>query len=193
MLKIMENEEEIFRAWLKKHVKYDRVITGTKLAKLIGVPGPTITAYHSGRMNDNGERKFTRIPYSVRKKISEVTNTPYEEILKAGRAELAPYTTPDVLSEKVSDMEDALKKLTAESKNRAINDLEGHHISKHQKLVLEFSQAELAFDINHKLVELERLAPTELEEINDIIDIKLRKFRRLPGKALGEEEDTRSA
>jgi len=58
------------------------------------------------------------------------------------------------------------------------DDLTNRKIIEHQKLVLDFDQTELAFEINHKLLELEKLQPDELEEINNILAIKLKKARR---------------
>jgi hypothetical protein len=59
MLKIMEDEDKIIRAWLFKLVKKDKTFTGRYLAQALGVKEPTISAYHSGRIHpDTGERYF---------------------------------------------------------------------------------------------------------------------------------------
>jgi len=92
MLKIMENEQEIFRAWLFKIVKKDKTITGRELAAQIGVKEPTLTAYHSGRKDEAGEKKFPVIPFDKRKLILKITETAHEQMMKIGRAELHPDT-----------------------------------------------------------------------------------------------------
>ena len=83
MLKIMEDEQKIFRAWLYKIVKKDKTITGRKLAKKIGVKEPTLTAYHSGRKDETGEKKFPVIPIDKRNAILSVTKTSDKEMMEA--------------------------------------------------------------------------------------------------------------
>ena len=99
----MENEVEIFRAWLSKYLKVDKVITGAELAKKIGIPSPRLSQYHSGR-TDGGLRTFPTIPFDVREKILKAVDLPYEEVLKTGKRELKLRR----LSEKYSSNDSAL-------------------------------------------------------------------------------------
>ena len=82
MLIIMENKEEIFRAWLKKYVKEDKKITGRELSQKLGVTPPTVTAWHSGRKNEKGKKYFPHIPDEIQNKIEEITGIPEHQILK---------------------------------------------------------------------------------------------------------------
>lgn len=158
MLLIMENEEEIFRAWLKKYVKEDKKITGRKISKKLNVTPPTVTAWHSGRKNYKGEKYFPHIPFEAREKIIKITGVSHNQIFKEGR---------DILSSRGQKTTGTHPCETCSGNIFKINNaLEGKHLS----IIRQFKNKELACVINEKLVELESLDQTALAEI--IVEIK---------------------
>lgn len=188
MLKIMENEVEIFRAWLKKYIKQDKKMKGAELASKVGLRPPQISHYHSGRV-DNGVRSFPHIPFEMRQSILEATGTSYDQMLEAGRKELSAQSAPP------EDWEDTIKStvraeleanlpsfsIQAQSKEPE-NDIQRYKSlknAKHHEIVDKFRHSNLAEKINHLLLELdqkggerwlkrvERYVKAELEDLSE--------------------------
>lgn len=165
MLKNMENETEIFRAWLKKYVKIDRRITGSKLAEKIGVKPPQITHYHSGR-TDNGNRTYPEIPFEIKEAILEATQTPFHRMKEIGRKELARAEAPDpkelestIRSTVKSELEAALPSLNmqVQGNSEPQDDIQRYKKlknAKHHELVDKFPHPELAEKLNELLLEV---------------------------------------
>ncbi len=160
MLKDMENEMEIFRAWLQKYVQKDRRIKGVVLASKLGISKASVSSYITGRII-NGERKFTQIPFEIREKIIEITGISHDRIMKEGREILSPNNR--VINETITDS------MGLEDDNNLfkLNDpLEAEHLS----VIRQFKNKDMACSINKKLVELEALDSTSFAEI--IVEIK---------------------
>lgn len=176
----MENEQEIFRAWLYKIVKQDKIITGRELSAQVGIKEPTLSAYHSGRVI-YGERKFPVVPFEIRKAILKITKTSYEDMLEAGRQELQPKVTPltgeDIKNLIHGEVDKRFDAVTTAPQN----DLEKRKTLKnqpHHDLVDKFRNPELAYELNEKIYEIEGLSAESLEELNDFLDTKLKRLRK---------------
>lgn len=177
MLIIMENEEEIFRAWLKKYVKEDKKITGLEISKRLKVTPPTVTAWHSGRKNYKGEKYFPHIPFNAQEKIIEITGVNHDQIMIEGRKILSPNAESDI-EQRLLEIEKRL-----ESPACLITE-------RHRKVIDGFIQKELALEINEELSALERLNPSQLKEILGIIrDRKFRIEQELAKKRTSNGED----
>lgn len=197
MLKAMENEIEIFRAWLQKYVNTDRCIKGVELAKKIGVSKATVSAYISGRII-NDERKFTQIPFDVREKILKATGVTSEDMLAIGRKELQPTSQNyEVTPEKVDVIvAEALKKQLALLSENDLAKYKKEKNAEHHSVINQFQDHDKATKINHILVKLEKMDSDEL-------DIALKHFtERLEYKELkikdaikkvGQEENPKNA
>jgi len=195
----MENEMEIFRAWLKKIVKTDKTIKGKVLAKSLGIPATRISYYHSGRI-DNGTRTYPAIPFEIREKILEITNTPYKEMIETGREELIIQTNPGNLNKQLEGLLDAKFGEYIESKGMLpatqSNDLKEHTHKKnkeHHDLIDEFEDPETALSINQKIRAIEKLDPASFKEIDEDLDLRLtRALKKITeagkGKLLGDEK-----
>lgn len=169
MLKYMENEMEIFRAWLQKYVQKDGRIKSTTLAKELGTSKSTVSAYITGRMI-NGERKFTQIPFKVREKIIEITGVSHEKIMKTGREILSPQKR--IINETIIDS------MGLDDDNNIFklnNSLEAEYLS----VIRQFKNKDMACSINKKLVELEALDSTAFAEIIVEIKNKIKEVRAL--------------
>lgn len=199
MVKTMENEEEVFRAWLYKFVKKDKIIKGNSLAKKIGVTNPTLSGYHSGRMID-GERKFPAIPFKVRQAILAATGVTHEEMMEIGRAELNTGEKYKFDSEQiVSDVVKVLEKrnLIAHTDLNEENPCQVCSITdpvlkKHHDLLDQFPEEikEKALEMNEKAVKLARLSPEALQDIIDYIELKTMKAEKQQLKATTPEKAT---
>ncbi|RLB86483.1 MAG: hypothetical protein DRH26_17195 [Deltaproteobacteria bacterium] len=196
MLKIMEDELKVFRAWLYKYVKKDKKITGKKLASLIGVSGPTLTSYHSGR-TDEGVTSFPNISFKKRKLILEATNTPHEEMMKTGRQESQPDpTTIQELVKRQAEMEAEMMEVKAQLPTTPIdtparpqNDIERRKTQKnqpHHDLVNEFEQPEKAFELNCILRKIEKIQKSKFKKIKKFL---LAELEELEEAAPQESED----
>jgi len=169
MLKNMEPEMEIFRAWLQKYVNEDKKITGVSLAdklkkKELKSSKATVSAYVSGRLI-YGERKFTKIPFEIRQAISEIVNIPYKQILKEGS---------EILSLKpASDIEKRLQKL--ESQYSSTIQSQGKPLDMvtelHRNLIDKFRQKKLAYELNELLLEIERINPESLKSALETLEL----------------------
>jgi len=184
----MENDVEIFRAWLRKYVKVDKKIKAKDLADKIGIPSPRISQYHSGRV-DNGVRTFPNISYDLRIKILEATGVRASEMLEIGRKELE---SKNQISGDIEERVSALESLIPEGKLKKSDyktDLEKHILSKHQELVPKFpsEHADIAYEINCNLLELTKLIdnPRDLKEINEAIKTKIKFNKKGDAKKTG--------
>lgn len=155
MLIIMENDEEIFRAWLRKYVKEDKKITGVEISKKLKVPPPTVTAWHSGRKNYKGVKYFPQIPFDVREKIVEITGVSSEIIMKEGREILFP-------KDKTTTLEQPEACPTCQKNKDNIFQLNGPLEAEHLGIIRRFKNKYLACTLNELLVELEALDDGEL-------------------------------
>ena len=179
MLKIMENETEIFRAWLKKYVKNDKQLTGLEIAQATGVKPPTVTAWHSGRKNDKGKLYYPRIPFKAIEAIVKLSKIPYKQILEEGRSLLKPKTnnlTGDDIKNIVKD--EVLKYIP--KTNRQANDFEKHILTKHKNRISDFPEEcqNKAYEINDKLIEISKIDPEYLEELDDVLKAKLKRLKK---------------
>jgi transcriptional regulator with XRE-family HTH domain len=160
MLKIMTNETEIFRAWLHRAIKGKRLSVNGEpakakdLANALGISEATLTGYHLGRSLPEGERHFPDIPHDRQMEILHLAGTARDEMLRIGKRELAPKD-PDIYKRV-----EALEQKTAAHAQSASNIT--NMADKHKALIDEFQQKELALEINHLLVELERKNPALL-------------------------------
>lgn len=64
-------------------------------------------------------------------------------------------------------------------------------LTKHQKIVPNFQQQEIAFNINQKLIEIEKEEPGYLEDLDDILKQKLKRLQEASGKAANNQGQKR--
>jgi len=160
----MEDESKLFVAWLIKLIKINKKITGKKLAEKVGVSQPTITGYMSGRTKPN---------FEIRKKILKATNTDYKEMIEIGRNELRPQV--------VKYAEQNIDKITAQVVERLrsqqpSNDLgiyKNKKNSGHHKLVDDFEQPDLAYELNYLIREIEKKKKSKLKRIKKFLQDEL--------------------
>ncbi len=150
MLIFMEDEPKIFVAWLTRYIKIDKAIKQTDLASRIGKDQSTISSYITGR---------TAPDFETRKLIVDAVKVDYETIMSVGRKELG-------ISE-----EQFPQKIEATNALVSIN-------ARHHTIIDQFQDSELATEINTDLLEIESIDKEELEEVRDIIRLKLHKLRR---------------
>jgi hypothetical protein len=191
MLKIMEDEQKIFRAWLYKIVKKDKTITGRKLAKKIGVKEPTLTAYHSGRKDETGEKKFPVIPIDKRNAILSVTKTSDKEMMEAGRQEIVP---PQNIDQKIEAKVDAkFKEYTANIQtatgqlktNGDIIDFKNPDQVRHHQLLNKFPNTKEALEMNELALEYVQKDPNAIKELIKYIKYQMSQIEG-DGDSLGE-------
>jgi hypothetical protein len=163
MLKFMENDEKIFRAWLKKHVKIDRKITGKKLSERTGIKGPSITSYHSGRIID-GERVWPSIPFDKRVSILKATGVSYEDMMRIGKNELESEGVPDREGIKAY-VRELLSETSKEGSSKKIISID----QKHAEIIKKFQNRDMALAINQELLDLESIDPDKLKSVLDFI------------------------
>jgi hypothetical protein len=175
MLKIMANETEIFRKWLHRVIR-DKKLTvdgepakAKDLAKALKINAATLTGYHLGRSLPGGERHFPDIPHDIQVEILEKTRTPREEMLRIGRIENAPKD-PDIY-ERV----EALEKQKSQTNYTNDNSV----LSIHHQIIEQFQQKELALEINHAMLELERMNPDELKEIAKYVHFRKSEAKKI--------------
>ena len=162
MLKLMEDEGKIFRAWLKKYLRDDGGMTGRALAEKIGISAQRFSQYHSGRV-DNGLRTYPKIPDKIRQAILDATNTPYSEMFETGKAELIPAAADyakNHLEELSAMIIENIRKAQTEPN---IIDYQNPHKVNHHKKINEFINQEKALNMNSLAVYLEQLEPAELD------------------------------
>ncbi len=173
----MEDDEKIFRAWLKKVLTRDKIIKGKILADKLGIGAPTLTGYHSGRII-NGERIFPAIPFEIRKSILGITKTSYDSMLEIGRSELNPQqenlkeTVRQIIREEIKAPTEPIK-------------LEPYNI------INLFKDRETAIKINKALIDIERVDPYEYEELAK--NIELRHIKILKKNAPVKEKGDRAS
>jgi transcriptional regulator with XRE-family HTH domain len=63
------------------------------------------------------------------------------------------------------------------NKKNGIQPLTNHNIE-HYNIIDEFQNQQLATEINDKLVEIEKTNPEYLEELNDILELKLKRVQK---------------
>jgi transcriptional regulator with XRE-family HTH domain len=171
MLKIMENETEIFTAWLRRYLKKDKVLTGKKLASLIGCFPSTITSYLNKRTSPD---------FKVQAKIQRAVNIPRKKILEIGRHEL---NSQNHLEDRIAKLEAQLPSLqTAVTSTNDIEIQKAKKNARHHEIIDQFKNHKLATEINIKLVELEQYSEEELKGIQDIIDSRLKRWRKKMSK-----------
>jgi len=189
----MENEMEIFRAWLKKAVKDDKIIKGNVLAKRLDIPATRISYYHSGRV-DNGTRTYPAIPFEIREKILKITNTPYDEMMQIGRETLQPKATVTQLTgeEIIKLIQGEVIKQTRQpgtstgedsKPGNSILNIENDHpaLKKHYRLLRQFPNPEKALELNSLAVDLTKIEPGEIDKVINFIKERLEFQRTIKG------------
>lgn len=164
MLMKMEDETKIFVGWLVRLIKKDKKIKAKVLAHRIGCDASTISSYVRGRTKPDFETRHT---------ILAATQTPYETMLEIGRRELQPVTQPDILKRL-----EKLEKKHSEPYTDNIKDFQSLKNQDHHHKINEFKNQNLALKLNHVLVEIEKLDPSALEEIEDILNAKLKALAK---------------
>jgi hypothetical protein len=169
---------EIFRAWLRKYIKEDKRMKGKVLAALVGVSAQQMSYYHSGRV-DNGVRSFPNIPYKIRTKILETTDTSREEMLELGGQELLSvkqgpdlFKAVDKLHKDMEEIKDRVEQHEAEKANK-IENFEDRKNAKHHNIIDEFNDQELATEINTILVKIEKKSRRGLKKMLKVVKAEL--------------------
>jgi transcriptional regulator with XRE-family HTH domain len=133
---MIKNDQKIFCAWLKLHIKVGKAITGKELASLIGVDPTTISSYIRYRTKPNPD---------IMEKILKVTNVSYDEMLKKGNEQLE------------IDIREKEEKNNMVEFNSKIE-------KEHYEIIKRFKDSETAKDFNDVLVRLEKLSPAKYYE-----------------------------
>lgn len=136
---IMENELEIFVAWLIKYIKDDKRITGKKLAGLVSCDPTTISSYI---------RRRTKPDFDMRVNILKVLDVDYNEMLKGGRAVMSFKPPPQTNAP-------PNQKPTCQEK---LNDLQKKQDQNFWGLMNEYQDRKSALEINKMIIEIEKMA-----------------------------------
>lgn len=89
--------------------------------------------------------------------------------------------------------EETVKKTPTSETNNNIENFEEQKNAKHHGIINKFKNQELATKINEHLVEIEGIDPAELEEISDIIELKLNNLKKKLKKQQEESTKKRAA
>ena len=198
MVKNMEDEIKIFRAWLRKIVKEDKTIKGNVLAKRIEIPATRISYYHSGRV-DNGVRTYPMIPFEIREKILDITNTPSEEMMRIGREELRPKATPlsgeDIIKliegEVTKQIKEPIKNPGEKEKpNNSVLNIENDHpaLKEQYRLLRQFPDHEKALELHSLAVDLTKIEPGEIDKVINFIRERIEFQKAIKGIASPEND-----
>lgn len=99
--------------------------------------------------------------------ISKALKKPYEEILALGRALQSTKKESDTVNENITDYR-------CDNKANILSML----ITEHQNLIESFQDKKGAYDLNRKLIEIEKKMPEAYEKIKEIVDIYYRDLKR---------------
>ena len=167
---IMENELEIFVAWLIKFIKNDKRITGKELALRIGCDPTTISSYI---------RRRTKPDFDTRIAILNAVGVPYEDMMREGRIKLGNFvtaTTPPVTM--------TAQATTTPAPPRQKTDIEIQLNKNHQEIVGRFEFKELAIEINRTLLEIEKIGGRdEMIKAQGAMEERLRELIKKKGDA----------
>ncbi len=133
----------------------DEKNTQSSLADALKFPRPNINDFLKGRRNFS-EEKLQR--------IAAYFGKTYLEML--------------VLGQELFDKENNVspkKETKTLSKN---NDLNDHQDKQHSEVIKQFKQKKLAKECNMKMLELEKLDPSELLDVKEYLDFKLEKRKK---------------
>jgi len=173
MFTFVETDMEIFRAWLRKVIKTDKnlVINGERvpakiLARKLNISEAALTGYHSGRKNSKGERTFPKIPQAIQQEILRLTRTPREEMLRIGREALKP-----------SPPQGELVSMTDPQLDRRVSPDNLPKLARLRRRALEFDNQILGTQLVQTLIEIEKIDPVILNEVHDILRVKLKYLR----------------
>jgi hypothetical protein len=173
MFFLMETEMEIFRAWLRKVIKTDKnlVIDGKRvpakiLARRLQISEAALTGYHSGRKNPKGEKTFPKIPQAIQQEILRLTGTSREEMLRIGRDALKP-----------SLPEGELVSMSDPRIDRRVSPDNLPRLARLRRRALEFENQILGTQLVQSLIEIEKIDPVMLKEVQDILKVKLKYLR----------------
>lgn len=95
MYKIMPDQTEIFRYWLRKVIKKDKRITGKKLAKLVPCDPSTISSYVRFRTRPDYDTQVT-VKRILGATDAEVTEQGLEEMAQQQQAPAQPTITTNM-------------------------------------------------------------------------------------------------
>jgi hypothetical protein len=173
MFILLQSETEIFRAWLRKVIKKDKnlMINGKKirakqLAKLLKISEVSLTGYHSGRKNLNGERTFPKIPLRIQQEILLLTGTSREEMLKIGENELSPSPNS---GRPIS--------ITDTRIDRRVSPKNIPKLAQLRRRALEFDDQALGTELVRSLIEIEKIDDITVQEIIDVLQVKLKYLK----------------
>ena len=181
MLKIMKNEEKIFRAWLNRYIDDGRGLNKKQLAKKLDISPSKLSYILTGRTKESGERYLQKLTFDLRQAALEATGVSYQEAIRIGQEEIDPIKND--LREQISEaIRDEIRaSLPPQTPNV-------HNLSEHQKMVERFKNKKLGKKINQKLLEIEKIDPEYLEEIDDVLVAKLKRLKTEPSKKQGPQE-----
>ena len=170
MFTFVETDMEIFRAWLRKVIKTDKnlVIDGKRvpakiLAGKLNISEAALTGYHSGRKNAKGIRTFPKIPQAIQQEILRLTGTSREEMLHIGREALKP-----------SPPQGELVSMTDPRIDRRVSPDNLPKLARLRRRALEFDNQILGTQLVQTLIEIEKIDPVTLKEVEDILQVKLK-------------------
>lgn len=170
----MRMRQVFFRAWLQWICKsgpltvFGEKAKAKELAAAMGISAPTLSGLHSGRVMPGGDRHFPDINLHRQAEILHITGVNRNEAIDIGRriqaaSNLDLHKRVDVIESKMSN--------TPEKSNQI-------DLTEHQRKVERFKNKKLGESINEKLLEIEELEPDQLLEIDETLDIKLKRLKR---------------
>jgi hypothetical protein len=190
MLKIMKNEEKIFRAWLKRYLKDGGGLNRKQLAEKMDISASKLCYILTGRNRENGERYFQSFSFDLRQAALKATGVSYETAVRIGQEELLPVkeNMPSGFWEVVrKEIQASLPPPPGEN-SRSPGPDPPVVLSEHQKKVEKFKDKGWGEYVNTILLEIEELDPEAKEEITDILEAKLKSARRRIRPTPGPQE-----
>lgn len=169
----MDSRDYIIKAF--KHLAHEGKNTQKEVADKIGED--------TNQLNEflNKKRNFSE---KKRERIASFWDMSYMDMLflgkelEAGRKELQPQTTQlgaeDVKKIVAGEMSKYNRPVPITHPDAPID----YQTTRHQRRVLDYQQKEIAYSITDKLIEIEKADPGYLEELDDILAIKLRRLQR---------------
>ena len=163
------------------------VIDGKKepaknLAKRLQVSEAALTGYHSGRKSKGGEKRFPKIPLHIQQEILRLTGTSREAMLSIGRDAWNPLSPRGELIS-----------ITDTRIDRRISPENLPNLARLRRRSLEFGNQILGTEIVQSLIEIEKIDPVMLKEIQDVLKVRLTYLRSRKSPDHGLQETSSGA
>lgn len=190
MLKIMKNEEKIFRAWLNRYLEDGGGLNRKQLAEKMDISASKLCYILTGRNRENGERYFQKFSFDLRQAALEATGVSYDAAVRIGQEELLPVkeNMPSGFWEVVRKEIQASLPPPPGGDSSSPGPDPPLILTEHQKKVERFKDKDWGEHVNTLLLEIEELDPDAKEEVTDILQAKLKNLRRKSGPMQSPQE-----